>query len=120
MEIIVKIEKTKTKPMHFSITKLEALVMTTILAKVVFHTDVEAPFCNKNQLKSLNDTSFKRGAESANLPVKEVQEETSDNGLQLSIMGSKNSTSQARPHFIQRELTSKMNFRTKYNQAEIL
>ena len=99
MELIVKIEKTKTKPMP---TEPEALVMTTILAKVVFHTGVEAPFCINDELKSLNDTSLKRRAESANLPVKEVQEESSDNGWQFSLMGSKSSRSQERPHNIQR------------------
>ena len=87
MELIVKIEKTKTKPMPLGITEPEALVRTTILAKVVFHTVVEAAFCINDELKSLNDTSLKRRAESANLPVKEVQEETSDNGWQFSIIG---------------------------------
>ena len=65
MELIVKIEKTKTKPMHLGITAPKALVMTIILAKVVFHTGVEALFCINNELKSLNDTSLKRRPESA-------------------------------------------------------
>ena len=40
--------KTKTKPMPLGITEPEALVMTTILAKVVFHTSVEGRFCNND------------------------------------------------------------------------
>ena len=118
MELIVKIEKTKTKPMP---TEPEALVMTTILAKVVFHTGVEAAFCINDELKSLNDTSLKRRAESANLPVKEVQEESRDNGWQFSIIGLRILHLKRDPtSFKGAELTSKMNYRTKYNQAEIL
>ena len=37
---------------------------------------VKGLVATKTELKSLNDTSLKRRAESANLPVKEVQEET--------------------------------------------
>ena len=81
-----KKDKDKANALRYSRVP-EALIMTTILTKVVFHIGVEPLFATKTELKSLNDTSLKRRAESANLPVKEVQEESRDNGWQFSIMG---------------------------------
>ena len=43
----IKKDKDKANALMYN-REPEAVIMTTILAKVVFHTDVEAPCCNKN------------------------------------------------------------------------
>ena len=89
--------------MPLGITEPEALVMITILAKVVFHTGVEALFCINNELKSLNGTSLKRRPESAYI----LRSNKSKKNLEIMVGSlvfkeSKGPTSKARPRFIQK------------------